>query len=180
MWGFRQTRASDDGQSHRRAYGDGQQPAQGEHHYEVWPNLRFEAKDVRYPLSFVSLAIADLPDGIQERCANHPLINGQFHLSSEIVNVPYQRGHDLSVSRCSFRSNGIDDIVSEIGIVFGGRGGRHGGMVVAVVLLFCRISGAQVCENLGWHWGSNWWYAWLLYPSWSSLPFFFFLQWYGN
>jgi hypothetical protein len=77
---------------------------------------RFKSNDVRNTLPLISLLVADLAHRVYEVDAHHPLVNCELDLSSKIMDMFDQSRHDLPSPRCGLGTDGVDDILSEVGV----------------------------------------------------------------
>jgi hypothetical protein len=67
-------------------------------------------------LALISLGIADLSNGVHEVDAQHPFIDCELDFSREIMKMPDEGGQDLSVPGRGLWANGVDDMLSEVGV----------------------------------------------------------------
>ncbi len=67
-------------------------------------------------MHFVSDGGAYLPDAIEKSHPSHPLLRGQLDFSSEIMDVFNQGGKYKAVSRGTVGSNGVGDMLGEVGV----------------------------------------------------------------
>jgi hypothetical protein len=82
----------------------------------IGESVRFQSDHVGDSLALVTLAIADLAHGVEELYAQHPLVDGEFGLSREVVDVADERAHEFAGAWGSFRADGIDDVLGEAGV----------------------------------------------------------------
>lgn len=79
-------------------------------------NSRFQAEDVAHQLAFVPLVVTHLPGPVEEIHAGHPLLDRKLVFPRKIMNMLNQGRHNLTHPWTGLWTNGIDDILREVGI----------------------------------------------------------------
>jgi hypothetical protein len=82
-------------------------------------DIRLKSRDIRYAVHFMaSLAAGEvkMSDLIHELHALLPLLHGQLHLTSEVMEMLKERCEDFSVARRNIWAHGVDDILGKVGI----------------------------------------------------------------
>jgi hypothetical protein len=67
-------------------------------------------------MPLIPLLVADLPHSVDKIDTHHPLVNCELNFPSKIMDMFDQSRHDLPRSRWGVRANGVDDILSEVGV----------------------------------------------------------------
>lgn len=91
-------------------------------------------------MHLVPLSSATCPHGtgpVQEVLAGHPLIGGQFNLTSPVVEMSEERGGNFPCTGVGIGTNGIDTVLGEVGI--------ETGEFVSVVLLGAATASGRHC-----------------------------------
>lgn len=79
-------------------------------------DVRLETENIGDAVSLVSGLGRDLTDRVHKVHSSHPLVNGEFHLTGEVVQVADERAKDLAVARSHIMAHGLDDILCEVRI----------------------------------------------------------------
>jgi hypothetical protein len=61
----------------------------------------------------------DLTDRIEEFDTHHPLVDGELDLASEIVHMLDQAAQDDSIAVCASGTDGVQDVLGEVGVESG-------------------------------------------------------------
>lgn len=77
-------------------------------------SLRLNTKNITHAPRLIPILLVRLPDAIHVIDAQHPLILRELHLTTEIMQVPDQRGEDLAVSRQRRGRHQVDDVLREV------------------------------------------------------------------
>ena len=82
-------------------------------------NIRLETKDIGDAVGLVTGLLAlgvDAANGVDELDTGHPLVNGEFDLTGEVVEVTDQGAEDLAVAGGSIGAHVVNDGLGEVGI----------------------------------------------------------------
>lgn len=74
---------------------------------------RFESENIGNSVTFISGGGADLSDSVDEVDTGQPLVDCEFVLSCEVMDVLDERAHQLSRSSVGLGTDRLDDIGGE-------------------------------------------------------------------
>lgn len=100
-----------------------------------------EAENVAHELRLVARVVAHLAGLVEELDAGHPLIGGELDLTSKVMQVTEEGGHDLGQAGVGISAGGGDDTCCEARVESraepSGRGGIRGRLLGTMPVAFC-------------------------------------------